>query len=71
MENYSKQELRENCEFAWNEAEYRGYVSSLSTTKDDIDEMAYDILGFGDIDVDDLGDEEFDECIEILKSFLN
>ena len=60
----------EMCKNAWNEACSQGYISENSS-KEEIEENAYEILQFSFDDVDGLSDEEFDECVNMLISFLN
>ena len=61
--------LFDGCEMAFNSAKEYGYITELCG-EDDIENNAYEILQFGFDDVDELTDDEFDKCVDILKSFL-
>jgi len=63
-------ELYDACKQAWGTAEANGFVDSYQTSPADIDALAYDILAFGFEDVEALSDDEYDQCVETLKSFL-
>ena len=63
-------ELYNACKQAWDTAEANSFVDPYLTSPADIDDLAYDILAFGFDDVEALSDDEYDQCVEILKSFL-
>lgn len=63
----TRQELQEMCLRGWRQCEALELLDTDTISVSEVEDNAYEILAMGG-DVDELTDEEFDECVSILKT---
>lgn len=67
MSMKTRQELQTMCLTGWEQCEAHDLLDATTMTAVDIEDNAYEILSMGG-NVDELTEEEFIECMEILTT---